>query len=1132
MSTSTPAPVAFVVPTTHAEVCVGMYRMINLELPVMDPTIPRRAAWGLTHRTPLAQVVQCSDPLVPDHNHITPRVLDGINSGLYVRTGLTHFSGISPGIAPGTHLQWASHEASRMGFPVIGESPSALSYLLSGRPPDNVRVYAHGFGSASQRYTPQMISAAARHAPPMFVAAITSDMHTTGGSNASVRVTDFDYTIARSVDEMDSRHRKPARASAPTVEANMTNGSDHASGCRCGIQAAERDGTLVVHPLGTHPSLECPDGEFLEGVALEFSAVRMRIMAVDLTSCLACARLWDGGLLSCVASSSDLNFCVLAALRASITSDIGWRFLVILRCALYMTRGFARIRAMIAAFFILESDDILDVELASSDSTRMEYRAEHLQRLDHIPVQASYVSLTSVLASTVEEITARDTMHRVTIASGSSGSLPSVMHVHMSDVTIALQEFVAASGDYEITASHVGSGYMLIGNPLFVVASIYLRHLSKSDMQRLYASITSCTRYSAFVQQSAAELLRMLWMARNLQPIDEQMRDEEFQDPDIVKEYIGATMCDNEFMRYQRTPVDLLLYGFRLPVRNARTANRVTQYGLPLEMKTLMTRPLVPDITVERSDGQWYPTLLRYAFMIPTAIAARIMVYEMHSASRITMGAMLADRSVDSYTADMMSCEDLLTMRVARNNVTSDVLDSIDDALLPHHGLPPSSEFFGNASMNRPIVVNFEGENAVDDGGPIRELFEVITREMLAPHPSDSVSDALEQSHSDCIPPQDVRPHACSRNAMRRHAIRRDVAVHVMLNTDGEVSHAQLRTAMAAVPLAVFDSSLPKRKYRSPFVVLDDSNYWWFGPLADEAVGEGCASIHDIKHVKSWSNSVAILLMMMAARSHVTLSLRLPEVFYRMLQGGLPRGADAELLFPSMCASFVKLVHSSEEELEAMDLAFVITTPLVSGRIVDIPLVYGGADIRVTCRNVVDYVWRYIEAKLIHLTRNHVEDMVHAFDYFSRYKSPLVSLSAAALKGVVSGVSPSDLSKFDTMITYTSAETIRWSSSWVRASGATVPDIPVLRYFWTVWDELEVRERESLIHFISGSRRLPCEAVFDEIMFTIELSVDTNLLPTAHTCMRKFVLPVYDTLETTRTRLRIAIENEEGFGFR
>eukprot|EP00927_Polykrikos_kofoidii_P025047 TRINITY_DN22587_c0_g1_i1.p1 TRINITY_DN22587_c0_g1~~TRINITY_DN22587_c0_g1_i1.p1 ORF type:complete len:906 (+),score=139.02 TRINITY_DN22587_c0_g1_i1:27-2720(+) len=104
---------------------------------------------------------------------------------------------------------------------------------------------------------------------------------------------------------------------------------------------------------------------------------------------------------------------------------------------------------------------------------------------------------------------------------------------------------------------------------------------------------------------------------------------------------------------------------------------------------------------------------------------------------------------------------------------------------------------------------------------------------------------------------------------------------------------------------------------------------------------------------------------------------------------------------------------------------------------------------------------------------------------------------------------------------------LEWKAS------AETGDSQVHKWFWEVVSELESEQRSSLLHFSTGSRRLPLGG-FQELdpRFSVEVTSLRSIehLPVAHTCANKIVLQQYRTKEMLRDKLVAAI-SAEGFGF-
>jgi len=100
------------------------------------------------------------------------------------------------------------------------------------------------------------------------------------------------------------------------------------------------------------------------------------------------------------------------------------------------------------------------------------------------------------------------------------------------------------------------------------------------------------------------------------------------------------------------------------------------------------------------------------------------------------------------------------------------------------------------------------------------------------------------------------------------------------------------------------------------------------------------------------------------------------------------------------------------------------------------------------------------------------------------------------------------------------------------------PTDPVIGYFWRAVRSFSHEERAKLLQFVTGSSRVPLEGfgalqgVSGNTKFTIVNAHKSEQLPSAHTCFNQIDLPSYESYESLRKFLLLAInEGSEGFGF-
>ncbi|XP_029465723.1 probable E3 ubiquitin-protein ligase HECTD2 isoform X2 [Rhinatrema bivittatum] len=89
---------------------------------------------------------------------------------------------------------------------------------------------------------------------------------------------------------------------------------------------------------------------------------------------------------------------------------------------------------------------------------------------------------------------------------------------------------------------------------------------------------------------------------------------------------------------------------------------------------------------------------------------------------------------------------------------------------------------------------------------------------------------------------------------------------------------------------------------------------------------------------------------------------------------------------------------------------------------------------------------------------------------------------------------------------------------------------PTVRYFWDVVLGYSLDLQKKLLHFATGSDRVPVGGMADLNFKISKNETSTNWLPIAHTCFNQLCLPTYKSKKELKQKLTIAISNAEGFG--
>ncbi|KAL4640071.1 putative E3 ubiquitin-protein ligase HECTD2 isoform X1 [Arapaima gigas] len=89
---------------------------------------------------------------------------------------------------------------------------------------------------------------------------------------------------------------------------------------------------------------------------------------------------------------------------------------------------------------------------------------------------------------------------------------------------------------------------------------------------------------------------------------------------------------------------------------------------------------------------------------------------------------------------------------------------------------------------------------------------------------------------------------------------------------------------------------------------------------------------------------------------------------------------------------------------------------------------------------------------------------------------------------------------------------------------------PTIRCFWDVVQSFPLELQKKLLHFATGSDRVPVGGMTDLNFKIAKIDVPTDWLPISHTCFNQICLPPYKSKKELKQKLTIAISNAEGFG--
>ncbi|XP_072301545.1 probable E3 ubiquitin-protein ligase HECTD2 [Eucyclogobius newberryi] len=173
----------------------------------------------------------------------------------------------------------------------------------------------------------------------------------------------------------------------------------------------------------------------------------------------------------------------------------------------------------------------------------------------------------------------------------------------------------------------------------------------------------------------------------------------------------------------------------------------------------------------------------------------------------------------------------------------------------------------------------------------------------------------------------------------------------------------------------------------------------------------------------------------------------------------------------------------------------------------------GGDKIPVTKHNRREYVQLYVDFLLNKCMSKQFAAFYHGFHSVCA-SDALMLLRPEEVEMLVCGSPELDMSALQKAAQY---------------EGFSKTDSTV-RCFWDVVLAFPLELQKKLLHFTTGSDRVPVGGMADLNFKISKIDVSTDWLPISHTCFNQICLPPYRTRKELKHKLTIAISNAEGFG--
>lgn len=295
------------------------------------------------------------------------------------------------------------------------------------------------------------------------------------------------------------------------------------------------------------------------------------------------------------------------------------------------------------------------------------------------------------------------------------------------------------------------------------------------------------------------------------------------------------------------------------------------------------------------------------------------------------------------------------------------------------------------------------------------------------------------------------------------------------------------------------------------FTYLKDSQCHWFSSWK-------CDNYSEFRLVGT--------LMGLAVYNSITLDIRFPPCCYKKLLSppivpcdqNTPVGMatltldDLQQTMPDLARGLGELLCYEGNVEEDFCLTFQVSQEEL-GTIKSYNLKPGGDKILVTKQNRKEYVQLYIDFLLNKSIYKQFAAFYYGFHSVCA-SNALMLLRPEEVEILVCGSPELDMAALQRAAQY---------------EGYSRTDLTI-RCFWDVVLGFSLEMQKKLLHFTTGSDRVPVGGMADLNFKIAKIDVSTEWLPVSHTCFNQICLPPYKTKKELKQKLTIAISNAEGFG--
>ncbi|AGO12292.1 AaceriAEL068Wp [[Ashbya] aceris (nom. inval.)] len=300
------------------------------------------------------------------------------------------------------------------------------------------------------------------------------------------------------------------------------------------------------------------------------------------------------------------------------------------------------------------------------------------------------------------------------------------------------------------------------------------------------------------------------------------------------------------------------------------------------------------------------------------------------------------------------------------------------------------------------------------------------------------------------------------------------------------------------------------------FVYVPESRVCWFSIMEsiDNELLQGEGSSSELYYLFG-------VVLGLAIYNSTILDLKFPRAFYKKICGEVLSVNDFLELYPETGTNMLKMLEYDGEDFEDIfALTFETCFPdcFDETKIHYRELCPNGSTQAVTRENKHEYFRLWMDFYLNRSIAPSFQSFRNGFFHVIEGNSFRL-FGSEELEQLVCGSSEQSLD-------------VRMLRSVTRYQGGFDDNSPVVQWFWEILSEMDYPQQRKLLHFVTGSDRVPATGV-TTIPFRISrIRSGADRLPLSHTCFNEICLHEYKDKETLRSKLIIALEESQGYGFR